>query len=82
MENKERLKELKEKKESLVFILEANFETIEEYNAFKEENIDSFIELKQVNQEIRNLEWQLMSPKEQQELLEYYKKIKEKYSNE
>ena len=82
MENKERLKELKEKKESLLFILEANFETIEEYNAFKEENTDSFIELKQVNQEIRNLEWQLMSSKEQQELLEYYKKIKEKYSNE
>ena len=77
-----RLKELKEKKESLNFILKANFETLEEYNSFKEDNIDSFIELKQVNEEIRDLEWQLMSPKEQQDLLDYNKKLKEKYSDE
>lgn len=83
MDNKEkRLKELMEKKESLMFLLEANFETIEEYNTFRENNIDDFNELKQVSQEIRDLKWLLMSSDEQQEILEYYEKIKDKYSEE
>lgn len=83
MDNKEkRLKELMEKKESLMFLLDANFETIEEYNTFRENNIDDFNELKQVSQEIRDLKWLLMSSDEQQEILKYYEKIKDKYSEE
>ncbi|WP_299883582.1 hypothetical protein [uncultured Lacinutrix sp.] len=75
-----RLKELKKRKEALSYILDANFETLEEFNAFKIEKSDDFNELKEINNEIRDIEWQLMSSTEQQDLLDYYDKIKEKYS--
>ena len=83
MENlNKRLNELKKRRESLNYILTKSFETEAEYNNFKAEKLSKFDELKKIIDEIRDIEWQLMSPKEQQELLRYYENISQKYSGE
>lgn len=87
MENKslleKRLIELK-KQEKLYYNLLKNFSFKTEWEAQKyiEKNKTSFDELKEIKEEIKELELQLMTPKEKQEYLEYQKKLKDKYSND
>jgi len=87
MENKslleKRLIELK-KQEKLYYDLLKNFSFKTEWEAQKyiEKNKTSFDELKEIKEEIKELEHQLMTPKEKQEYLEYQKELKDKYSND
>lgn len=76
------LKDLQIKKDKLSYLLKKEFKTEKEFYEFKENNIKDFEDLKNIREEIRNIEWQLMSETEKQEYLEYQKKIKEKYSDD
>lgn len=79
---KSKLKELKVKKDKLTYLLKKEFNSEEEFYKFKEENIFQFNQLKELTNEIKHIEWELMSEKEKQEYIEYQKKIKEKYSED
>ncbi|MFN4198073.1 MAG: hypothetical protein ACK4FS_03500 [Flavobacterium sp.] len=79
---KSKLKELKVKKDKLTYLLKKEFNSEEEFYKFKEENIFQFNQLKELTNEIKQIEWELMSEKEKQEYIEYQKKIKEKYSED
>ena len=80
---KEKLEELKlEEQELLNKHKDKHFKSEEEGNAYIQENEEELKRLNDIQKEIRKVEWELMSPKEQKELLDYYEKIKEKHSDE
>jgi len=87
MENKslleKKLIELKKQEKSYHYLLKNfSFKTEKEAEEYIEKNKTSFHELREVKEKIRELEFQLMSPKEKQEYLENQKKLKDKYSND
>lgn len=87
MENKslleKRLIELKKQEKSYYDLLKNfSFKTEREAEEYIEKNKTRFHELKEIKEEIKELELQLMSPKERQEYLESQKKLKDKYLND
>lgn len=79
---KDKLKRLQKRREQLSYLLKMDFRTEQEFNDFKQQNSNAFDEFKSIDEEIRQLEWELMSEKQRKEHLEYQQKLKEKYSDE
>lgn len=71
-----------EEKELLNRHKDISLPTEEGIKNYIQENQVELTRLNEVSKEIRDIEWQLMSPEQQQELLDYNEKIKEKYSND
>ena len=69
----QRLIALKQIKDSLLYLFKEEFQTVAEFQTFKDENKKDFEKYKNIIQEIKELEWQLMSPQERKEFQEYIK---------
>ncbi|MGV7106006.1 hypothetical protein [Flavobacterium sp. U410] len=83
MENlKEKLNLLKKEKDELKFLYDVSKPSEKEMVDFIKKNQSKLARLKEIEKEIKEIEWQLMSEKEKQEYFEYQKKIKEKYSDD
>ena len=82
-ELKDKLKEFQvEEKELLKKHKNISLPTEEEIKKYILDNHVELDRLKFLQKEIKEIEWQLMSPKEQQELLDYYEKVREKYADD
>lgn len=70
-DKKKRLETLKNRSEELKFITRKGFKTSKELQNYKKKNIKIFEEYYDVMQEIEQLEYELMSPEEQEAYDEY-----------
>lgn len=59
-----------------------SFRNEEEAKAYINANKNELKRLKEVQQQIKDIEWDSMSPQEKKEYLEYEKMLKEKYSDD
>lgn len=83
MENiQKKLDNLKSERASLTHLYNVSFATEAEIVEFIKSNQKDLKRLKELEKEIRELEWQLMSPQEKLEYLEEQKKLKDKFSDD
>jgi hypothetical protein len=73
---------LKEKENQLKRIIDRSFSSEEEFNSFIEENNTIIIELKGIKNEIKDIEWQLMTDEEKEVHVQYLIDLKEKFKDE
>ena len=78
----EKLNSLKKEKDELKFLYDVSKPSEKEIVDFIKKNQSKLARLKEIEKEIKDIEWQLMTEKEKQEYLEYQQKIKEKYSDD
>ncbi|WP_185289984.1 hypothetical protein [Chryseobacterium lactis] len=80
MDNLEKL--INERNDLLKKYGNKSFRNEEEAKAYINANKNELKRLKEVQQEIKDIEWDSMSPQEKKEYLEYEKMLKEKYSDD
>ncbi len=78
-----KLNELKNEEDILYAkYVNISFPTEEGIKKYIKENQNELSRLKEIWNEIKELEWELNTPKQKQEFLEYQNKLNEKYSEE
>lgn len=77
-----KLMALKEKESQIKKVVNRSFSSEEEFNLFVEENKDLFVELKNIKNEIRKIEWELLTNDEKEAHLQYLKGLKDKFKDE
>ncbi|MFY7844857.1 hypothetical protein [Chryseobacterium sp. 2VB] len=80
MDNLEKL--INERNDLLKKYGNKSFRNEEEAKAYINANKNELKRLKEVQQQIKDIEWDSMSPQEKKEYLEYEKMLKEKYSDD
>jgi hypothetical protein len=78
----QKLTELRQIKDSLSYLFKEEFQTDIEFQTFRSKHLQDFDKYKITVKEIKELEWQLMSPQQRKEYLEEQQKIKEKYADD
>jgi hypothetical protein len=78
----QKLTELRQIKDSLSYLFKEEFQTDIEFQTFRSNHLQDFDKYKITVKEIKEIEWQLMSPQQRKEYLEEQQKIKEKYADD
>ena len=79
MENKrEQLEKLKERNEELKPKIFKDYKTVKELETYRNNNLEIFQEYNDNQEKIKQLEWELMTPEEQEKEKEVLRLMKEK----
>ena len=77
------LESLKKERESNVYqeIINNSYETIEEFESYKQKNSKHFARLGEINSQIKKIKWELMTPEEQEEEEEMIFRMRKKFGS-